>query len=129
LEKTVTWLTEEKYKNPLYILVNGRTASAAEAFAYVLQAHKRAKVIGQASAGAANMNIFYRVNKEYYVSVSVAAPALPGTDSSWEQKGVQPDHVTKPGEEIKVIRELIAVDKNGKPLTSSGNTTAQPHSQ
>ncbi len=115
LEKTVTWLTEEKYNKPLYILVNGRTASAAEAFAYALQAHKRAKIIGQASAGAANMNVFYRVNNEYYVSVSVAAPALPGTDSSWEQKGVQPDQVTKPGEEIKVIRELISSDNTTPP--------------
>jgi C-terminal processing protease CtpA/Prc len=120
-EKTVTWLTEEKYNKPLYILVNGRTASAAEAFAYALQAHKRAKIIGQTSAGAANMNVFHRVNNEYYVSVSVAAPALPGTDSSWEQKGVQPDHVTKPGEEIKVIKELIAADKTV--------TTTKPHSQ
>ncbi|SIN96646.1 S41 family peptidase [Chitinophaga niabensis] len=158
VERTVTWLTEERYNKPLYILVNGRTASAAEAFAYVLQARKRAKIVGQTSAGGANMNQFYRVNNEYYVSVSIAAPALPGTDSSWEQKGVQPDQVTQPGEEIKVVRELISADRTvtatgreltspgktatgtstspGKSIptatgtiTSSGNTTTQPHSQ
>lgn len=126
VEKTVTWLTEEKYNKPLYVLVNGRTASAAEAFAFVLQARKRAKIVGQTSAGGANMNQFYRVNNEYSVSVSIAAPSLPGTDSSWEQKGIQPDHVTKPGEEIKVIRELIAADKavtaTGRTFTSSDKT-------
>lgn len=136
VEKTVSWLTEEQYNKPLYILVNGRTASAAEAFAYVLQARKRAKVIGQTSAGGANMNEFYRVNNEYYVSVSIAAPALPGTDSSWEQKGVQPDHVTKPGEEIKVVRELIGagnpavrLQSQAKPLIGAGNPAVQSQSQ
>ncbi|MRG45536.1 hypothetical protein GFS24_10445 [Chitinophaga sp. SYP-B3965] len=106
-DKTVPWLTEEKYTKPVYIMVNNRTASAAEAFAYVLQAHKRAIVIGQTSAGAANMNTFYPVNDEYFVSISTAAPTLPGTDQSWEQKGIQPDHVTKPGEEIKFIKAQI----------------------
>lgn len=107
VERTVTWLTEEKYNKPVYIMVNKGTASAAEAFAYVLQAQKRALVIGQASAGAANMNTFYPVNKEYFVSISTAAPTLPGTDQSWEQKGVQPDHVTAPGEEVRFIKGLV----------------------
>lgn len=103
-EKTVPWLTEEKYTRPVYILVNKRTASAAEAFAYVLQANKKATVIGQVSAGGANMNTFYPINSEYFVSVSTAAPELPGSDRSWERKGVQPDHITAPGEEIKFIQ-------------------------
>lgn len=107
VERTVTWLTEEKYNKPLYIMVNKGTASAAEAFAYALQAHKKAIVTGQASAGAANMNTYYPVNSEYFVSVSTAAPTLPGTERSWEQKGVQPDHITAPGEEIKFIKDSL----------------------
>lgn len=105
IDKTVPWLTEEKYNKPVYILVNGGTASAAEAFAYVLQANKKATIVGQVSAGAANMNTFYPVNGLYFVSVSTAAPTLPGTQNSWEHKGIQPDHVTTPGEEIKFIKE------------------------
>lgn len=105
IDKTVPWLTEEKYNKPVYILVNKRTASAAEAFAYVLQVHKKATIVGQVSAGAANMNVFYPVNDSYFVSVSIAAPTLPGTQNSWEHKGIQPDHVTVPGEEIKFIKE------------------------
>ena len=78
-------------------------ASAAEAFAYSLQNKKRAKIIGQQSAGAANMNSWYVVNEQIYVSVSTAAPTLPGTEESWEQKGIQPDHIVENGAEIEFI--------------------------
>ena len=106
IDKTVLWLTEKKYDNPLFIIVNKGTASAAEAFAYSLQNKKRAKIIGQQSAGAANMNSWYVVNEQIYVSVSTAAPTLPGTEDSWEQKGIQPDHIVENGNEIEFIRTL-----------------------
>ncbi len=99
--KTVPWLTQEKYKGPLYILVSKTTASAAEAFTFTLQANKRATVVGQRSAGAANMNTFYPVNDHVYVSISTAAPTLPGTTVNWEHEGVQPDRVTAVGQELQ----------------------------
>ena len=107
IDKTVLWLTEKKYDNPLFIIVNKGTASAAEEFAYSLQNKKRAKIIGQRSAGAANMNSWYVVNEQIYVSVSTAAPTLPGTEESWEQKGIQPDHIIENGNEIEFIRTSI----------------------
>jgi hypothetical protein len=107
IDKTVLWLTEDKYDKPLYIIVNKGTASAAEAFAFSLQQNKRAQIVGQRSAGAANMNSWYIVNDNMYVSVSTAAPVLPGSENSWEQKGVQPDHVTKDGDEIDFILQSI----------------------
>jgi hypothetical protein len=107
IDKTVLWLTEKKYDNPLFILINDATASAAEEFAYSLQNKKRATIVGQTSAGAANMNSWYVVNKQIYVSVSTAAPTLPGTEESWEQKGVQPDHFVKSGAEIEFITGLL----------------------
>ena len=103
IDKTVLWLTEKKYDNPLFIIVNKGTASAAEAFAYSLQNKKRAKIIGQQSAGAANMNSWYVVSDQIFVSVSTAAPTLPGTEESWEQKGIQPDHIVESGTEIEFI--------------------------
>lgn len=107
-DKTVSWLLQERYSKPLYILVNKKTASAAEAFAYVLQANKKATVLGQPSAGAANHNTYYEVNDRFFVSVSVEAPVLPGTNRSWEHQGVQPDHVTLPGEEFSAAMQLIS---------------------
>lgn len=99
-EQTVTWLTEKKYDKPLFILVNKGTASAAEAFAYALQHHKRAVIVGQRSAGGANMNSWYVVNDQLYVSVSTGAPAIPGSNKSWEQKGIIPDQEVTQGKEI-----------------------------
>ena len=45
---------QRRLDTPLYVLTSGRTASAAESFAYTLQAAKRASVVGEASAGGAN---------------------------------------------------------------------------
>ena len=110
--KTVAWLVEPKYDKPLYIMVNPGTVSAAEAFAFALQSRKRAIIVGQRSAGAAHMNSWYPVNKHLYVSVSTGAPTLPGTEISWEQKGVQPEHVVEAGQELRFIKNLIEEGKN-----------------
>jgi hypothetical protein len=107
VSKTVAWLTEKKYDKPLFILINSGTASAAEAFTFALQTHKRATVVGQPSAGGAHMNSWYPVNEHIFISVSTGAPTLPGTEISWEQKGVQPDAKVSPGEEIAYIKSLL----------------------
>jgi hypothetical protein len=95
------------YRGALYVLINKGTASAAEAFAYVMQAQRRAKIIGQPSAGAANHNEFYAVNNDVFISISEAAPVLPGTHQSWEGTGVQPDNITLPGEELNEVLKII----------------------
>lgn len=111
ISKTVSWLLEPKYEKPLYIMINRGTVSAAEAFAFALQSRKRAIIVGQRSAGAAHMNSWYPVNEHLFVSVSTAAPTLPGTEITWEQEGVQPDHVVEVGQEIAYITSLIKEEK------------------
>ena len=106
--ETVPWLTQKKYENPLFILINKGTASAAEAFTFALQANKRATVVGQRSSGAAHMNSWYVVNDSLYVSVSTGAPTLPGTERSWEGRGIQPDYSVAEGEEIKFVLRKIS---------------------
>ncbi len=107
-EKTVGWLTEKKYEKPLYIIVNKGTASAAEAFTFGLQHHKRAVVVGEGSAGGAHMNSWYPVNEHTYLSVSTAAPVIPGTEQSWEGKGITPDVRVNKGEEINAIVKMLS---------------------
>ncbi len=106
-EKTVPWLTQKKYNHPLFIIINKKTGSAAEALAFVLQAKKRAIVVGSPSAGAAYMNSWYVVNENVFASISTGAPTLPGTDTSWEKSGVQPDHTVAEGDGLKYILEKI----------------------
>lgn len=105
--RTAAWLTEKKYENPLFIIVNKRTASAAEELAYTMQYKKRAIIVGQQSAGAANMSSWYVVNDQLYLSVSTAAPTIPGTTDSWEQIGITPDYIVEKGFEVEFIQQLI----------------------
>ncbi|MBO9616904.1 MAG: hypothetical protein J7619_29730 [Dyadobacter sp.] len=106
-EKTVGWLLEPKYEKPLFILVSKGTASAAEAFAYALQKHRRAKIVGQRSAGAAFMNSWYPVNEHLYMSVSTGAPAWPGTTENWESTGIQPDYTVPERTELDAVVSLL----------------------
>jgi Peptidase family S41/N-terminal domain of Peptidase_S41 in eukaryotic IRBP len=105
-DSSIALAPELRYYGDLYILINKKTASAAEAFAYVLQAQHRAKIVGQASAGAANHNDYFVVNKDVFISISVAAPALPRTRQNWEGAGVQPDKATAPGEELQEVLKM-----------------------
>lgn len=106
-EKTVDWLLEPRYEKPLFILVNRGTVSAAEAFTFALQRHRRAKVIGQRSAGGAFMNSWYPVNEHLFISVSTGAPTWPGTSESWEGNGIQPDYPVADGTELARVVELL----------------------
>ena len=76
---------------PLYILIDEDTASASEYFAYTLQAFGKAVIVGNKSAGAANMNSFYPLNDQFRLSVSTAMPINPVTGTNWELTGVKPD--------------------------------------
>lgn len=102
---TVDWI-EERYEKPVYIIINKNTASAAEAFAFVLQQHNRAKVVGETSAGAAYMNELFAVDGNSYISVSTSVPHLPGTDRNWQDQGVRPDIKVKKGDPVSEILSL-----------------------
>ncbi len=90
-DSTVSWLKEKRYDRPLLILINKNTASAAEAFTFSMKKTGRAIVIGQPSAGAANMNAWFPVNEHIFISVSEMAPVWHGTTETWERQGIQPD--------------------------------------
>nr|WP_295927689.1 S41 family peptidase [uncultured Dyadobacter sp.] len=79
---------------PLYILIDQKTASAAEYFAYTLQAFKKAIIVGQPSAGGANRNAYFDLPAGLRMSISVASPINAITQTNWEGKGVIPDVVS-----------------------------------
>ncbi len=76
---------------PLYVLINGRTGSAAEFFAYTLQAFGKATIVGEPSAGAAHRNTYFELDDRFRISISTGAPIDPVTGTNWEGTGVQPD--------------------------------------
>jgi hypothetical protein len=76
---------------PLFILVSGRTGSAAEALAYTLQAAGRATVVGERTGGAANPGSIHRTADGFRIFISGGTPVNPITASNWEGVGVTPD--------------------------------------
>jgi hypothetical protein len=109
---------------PLYVLVSGATASAAESTAYTLQAAKRAIVVGERTSGAANPGGMLPVGGGFNVFVSNSTPINPITGTNWEGKGVQPD-IVMPLEQALERTHILALQDVLKERGSSAPTEVQ----
>lgn len=80
------------YAGPVAILVDRRTASAAEFVAYSLQAETRAMVFGARSAGAAHlMGEPVMIGQGMQITIPDGRPVNHRTGGNWERQGVVPD--------------------------------------
>lgn len=80
---------------PLFIMIGEETFSGAEEFSYNMQTQKRATLIGQISAGAANPGGTRGINENLSVFIPTGKAINPITNTSWEGIGVQPEIHTK----------------------------------
>jgi Peptidase family S41/N-terminal domain of Peptidase_S41 in eukaryotic IRBP len=94
---------------PLYVLISGRTGSAAEAAAYTLQAAKRAVILGESSAGAANPGGYFPLDHGFSVFVSTGSPINAVTGTNWEGSGVKPE-IAVPSEQALERAQLLALE-------------------
>ena len=79
------------YQQPLALLVDDKTASAAEIFTAALQYHKRAKVIGEKTLGKALVQTIYNLNPEHNaLCITTAAYSPPGV-KELHFSGIEPD--------------------------------------
>jgi C-terminal processing protease CtpA/Prc len=85
---------------PVFVLVDRRTGSGAESFAYHLQALGRITVIGEQSAGAANPGGFLQLPNDFCVFVAVGRVTNPITGTNWEGTGVSPDILSSSDEAL-----------------------------
>lgn len=82
----------KKYLNkPVYILVNNKTISAAEALAYHLQQNKIAKIIGDKTYGAANPVKAFFIGNTYHLFIPVSIEKNAITNTNWEHTGIDAD--------------------------------------
>ncbi len=90
----------------LYILVNKRTASATEGFAFAMQKMHRATVIGDTTAGAGIAGTMIPLKENLVVFLPVKMVAAPGSEEGWEGIGVIPDVPVK-GDDARTEAESI----------------------
>jgi hypothetical protein len=82
-----------KYLNKdVYLLTsNIGTISAGEAFVYDLHLLKRAIVVGEVSAGAANPGGMVRLGEHFSLFVPTGRAVSPISGTNWEGTGIKPD--------------------------------------
>jgi len=78
-------------RKPIYVLINAHTSSGGESLAYDLQCLHRATLIGEKTAGAANITRPYKLDDWFVMMVPVARVINPLTKTNWEGVGVRPD--------------------------------------
>jgi hypothetical protein len=105
-EAPTDWFPSPRLQVPLYVLESARTGSAAEAFAYTVKNAKRATIVGEASAGAANPGGEVDVGNGFRVFVPNGTPISPITGKNWEGEGVIPDVQVASSQALETARAL-----------------------
>ena len=97
---TPAWVPGRRFggTKPVFVLISRRTFSAAENFAYDMQAAGRVKIIGERSGGGAHPFAYRAVDGGFVLSLPEGRSINPVTGRDWEGTGVVPD-VTTPADE------------------------------
>ena len=100
---------------PLYVLVNGGSASAAEHVPFVLQNFERATIVGERTPGAGRNNVLFPAELGLRVSLSTTRVYDPLSGGGWERTGVVPDIVTTSEEALTTALEHARETIRGTP--------------
>ena len=91
---------------PLYVLIDGGAASAAEEFAYHVQQFKLGELIGAKTAGGANNNRLVPIAPGFMLSVSFGRPVHAVSNTNWEGAGIAPSVETAPAQALDAAQSL-----------------------
>lgn len=78
-------------RKPVFVLISSRTFSAGEALAFLLQAQRRATLIGEATVGGSGAIEFRRIDEHFTLVLPTIRVTSPVTGNGWAGTGVQPD--------------------------------------
>lgn len=101
---------ENLQKIPLYVLINEKTASAAEIITNTFMETKRAKVIGSLSWGGAHACSMVILNNAFVLQLPFSKLAGPVTKTNWEAKGIEPNITKAPKNIIENVHHLAISD-------------------
>lgn len=93
-------------QRPLVVQVSSMSFSAAEEFAYDVQALKRGVVVGQVTGGGANHALAVDLPGGMQAYIPQARAENPITKSNWEGVGVRPDRIAEPQVAAQAAHDL-----------------------
>ena len=103
---------EDSVDAPMVVVINSRTASAAELFAQALRDYNKARLVGTTSYGKGSMQEIHKLSDGSAIDITVALYTPPFSEN-FEGVGVKPDfdvHISPDME--KILDEL---DHNSDP--------------
>ena len=100
---------ERNGSRPVFVLTSSHTFSGGEGLAYLLQEQKRALIIGEKTAGAANPGRPYPVNDVFEVTVPNGRIRSAVKHGNWEGDGVTPDVLVPAATALDVALERARV--------------------
>lgn len=95
---------------PTYVLIDGRSRSAAEMVAYTFEQYRLGELIGARTEGAANVSDDFPVAPGFRLSVSTGRTVQPVSKTDWEGVGVAPTVAVDPAQALE-IAQLRAIDR------------------
>jgi len=119
---TEEWWTYEHVEGkqlldvPLFVLISGKTFSAAEYLAYDLKVRGRATLVGEPTGGGAHSVDLFPVGDLFEIYIPTARAVNPITGSNWEGTGIEPDVVVPSEKALDTAIELAkkAAQEYGK---------------
>ena len=104
---------------PLYLLTSARTFATAEELAYDLQSLGRATVVGERTAGAAEVAGIGPVGARMLIHVPFARVINPITKTNWSGRGVKPDVIVPASEALATARQLAKAGRTPRVALAS----------
>jgi len=106
-------------RRPIYVLTSNRTVSGGEELSYDLQALKRATVVGERTAGAANAGGATAVGGGFAAFIPTGRAVNPITKTNWEGVGVKPDLAAPAEKALEVahaqaLRAILRSEADGE---------------
>jgi hypothetical protein len=93
---------------PVVVLTSKHTFSAAEELAYDVQSLKRAKVIGEATAGGAHPVAIYDLSPVLKLRIPTGRAINPWTGTDWEGSGVKPDVAVDAKDALDAAQKMLS---------------------
>jgi Peptidase family S41 len=91
---------------PVYVLISGATASAAEQFCYNLKMLKRATLVGETTRGSAHAGVFHRIDDHFGMGIPEVQVKNPYGKNDWEGVGVEPDVKVNAADALETAEKL-----------------------